>query len=65
MAMFRKWKQKRGVKATYKRLCQALTNGKRKDLVEMVKQLLTEGNSSSDEEGEYSLPTLNTVQMKM
>ena len=64
MAMLRKWKQKLGAKATYKRLCQALTTGKRKDLVEMVKQLLTESNSSSDEEGEYSLPTLDTVQMK-
>ena len=65
IAMLRKWKQKLGAKATYKRLCQALTNGKRIDLVEKVKQLLTESISSSDEEGEYSLPTLNTVQMTM
>ena len=65
MAMLRKWKQKLGAKATYKRLCKALTNGKRIDLVEMVEQLLTESNSSSDEEGEYSLPTLNKVQMTM
>ena len=52
IAMLRKWKQKRGAKATYKRLCRAFKSGKRIDLVDMVKQLLTESSSSSDEEGE-------------
>ena len=54
-AMLRKWKQKRGAKATYKRLCRAFTKCKRTDLVDMVKQFLTESSSSSDEEGEKCL----------
>ena len=52
IAMLRKWKQKRGAKATYKRLCRPFITSKRTDLVDMVKQLLTESSSSSDEEGE-------------
>ena len=51
IAMLRKWKQKLGAKATYKRLCRAFHKCKRADLVDMVKQLLAESNSSSDEEG--------------
>ena len=55
IAMLRKWKQKRGTKATYKRLCRAFTIAKRTDLVDKVKQLLEEcTSSSSDEEGENS-----------
>ena len=54
MAMLRKWKQKRGKKATYKRLCQAFSDCSFCDLEEKVVQLLTErlSTSSSDEEGE-------------
>ena len=52
IAMLRKWKQKRGAKATYKRLCRAFAKCKRTDLVDMVKQLLTDSSSSSDEDGE-------------
>ena len=53
IAMLRKWKQKRGTKATYKRLCRAFTIAKRTDLVDKVKQLLEEcTSSSSDEESE-------------
>ena len=62
IAMLRKWKQKHGAKATYKRLCRVFDDCKRADLVDMVKQLLAESNnSSSDEEGtiERSL-TLST-----
>ena len=51
IAMLRKWKQKRGTKATYKRLCRAFDSCERADLVDKVKQLLAENNSSSDEEG--------------
>ena len=49
--MLRKWKQKRGTKATYKRLCRAFDSCERADLVDKVEQLLAENNSSSDEEG--------------
>ena len=51
MAMLRKWKQKHGTEATYKRLCRVFDCCKRTDLVDEVKQLLAESNSSSDEEG--------------
>ena len=61
MAMLRKWL---GAKATYKRLCQALTNGKRTYL-RNGQAAFDRKYSSSDEEGGYSLPTLNTVQMEM
>ena len=46
IAMLRKWKQKHGVKATYKRLCRVFDCCKRADLVDKVKQLLAESNSS-------------------
>ena len=54
MAMLRKWKQKRGAKATYKRLCQAFRKCGLRDLEEKVIKLLTKrfSSSSSDEEGE-------------
>ena len=53
--MLRKWKQNRGAKATYKRLCLAFGDCKRADLVDKVKQVLTaESSSSSDEEGMVS-----------
>ena len=55
IAMLRKWKQKHGVKATYKRLCRVFDDCKRADLVDKVKQLLAESNSSSDEEGIISM----------
>ena len=51
MAMLRKWKQKHGTKATYENLCRAFDYCDRADLVDKVKQLLAESNSSSDEEG--------------
>ena len=50
MAMLRKWKEKRGAKATYKRLCRVFEDCERADLVDKVKQLLAESNSSSDDE---------------
>ena len=53
IAMLRKWKQKRGAKATYKRLCLVFTNYGSRDLEEKVTELLiAESSSSSDEEGE-------------
>ena len=55
IAMLRKWKQKHGAEATYKRLCQVLDGCRRADLVDKVKQLLAESNSSSDEEGNISM----------
>ena len=61
IAMLRKWKQKHGVKATYKRLCQVFDGCKRADLVDKVKQLLAESNSSSDEEGTISLLLYNVL----
>ena len=51
IAMLRKWKEKQGTKATYRRLCRVFENCKRADLVDLVKQLLAETSSSSDEEG--------------
>ena len=52
IAMLRKWKQKEGKKATYKRLCRMFDKCKRDDLVIKIKQLLAESNSSSsDDEG--------------
>ena len=49
MAMLRKWKEKQGAKATYKRLCRVFEDCDRADLVDKVKQLLAESNSSDDE----------------
>ena len=46
MAMLRKWKQKLGTKATYERLCQAFDACKKRDLVELVKQLAASSSSS-------------------
>ena len=53
--MLRKWKQKLGSKATYKRLAKAFEKCKRQDLVGKIKELLAEdsSNSSSDEAGSY------------
>ena len=58
MAMLRKWKQKKGAKATYKRLCQAFSDCSFCDLEEKIIHLLTKHsnstNSSSDEdEGKF------------
>ena len=50
IAMLRKWKQKQGSKATYKRLCRAFRKCGLCDLEEKVKELLAEKSSSSDEE---------------
>ena len=47
--MLRKWKEKQGAKATYKRLCRVFEDCDRADLVDKVKQLLAESNSSDDE----------------
>ena len=53
IAMLRKWKQKRGAKATYKRLCRVFRDCGSHDLEEKVTELLVaESSSSSDEEGE-------------
>ena len=46
IAMLRKWKQKHGAEATYKRLCRVFDGCERADLVDKVKQLLAESNSS-------------------
>ena len=51
IAMLRKWKEKQGKKATYKKLCRVFEKCKRADHVDLVKQLLAETSSSSDEEG--------------
>ena len=52
VTMLRKWKQKFGKKATYKRLSKAFKNSGRQDLVDKISELLTEDSgSSSDEEG--------------
>ena len=53
IAMLRKWKQKRGAKATYKRLCRVFRKCGLNDLLEKTRELLVaESSSSSDEEGE-------------
>ena len=53
ITMLRKWKQKRGAKATYKRLCRVFRDCGSRDLEEKVTELLVaESSSSSDEEGE-------------
>ena len=52
MAMLRKWKQKRGAKATYKRLCQAFSDCSFCDLEEKVIELLTKCSSSSSSDAE-------------
>ena len=53
IAMLRLWKEKRGAKATYKRLCQAFRECDMLDFEEKVKKLLeVSSSSSSDEEGE-------------
>ena len=46
MAMLRKWKEKLGTKATYKRLCQAFEDCEKGNLVELVKQLAASSSSS-------------------
>ena len=46
IAMLRKWKQKHGAEATYKRLCRVFDGCQRADLVDKVKQLIAESNSS-------------------
>ena len=54
LAMLRKWKQKLGSKATYKKLAKAFEKCKRQDLVDKIRELLTAADdctSSSDEEG--------------
>ena len=49
--MLRLWKEKRGTKATYKRLCRAFNECDMSDLVEQVQKLLRESDSSSSNEG--------------
>ena len=46
MSMLRKWKQKLGLEATYKRLCRVFKDCERVDLVDKIKQLpfTVEGN---------------------
>ena len=53
IAILRKWKQKRGAKATCKRLCRVFRDCGLRDLEGKVTELLVaESSSSSDEEGE-------------
>ena len=53
IAMLRKWKQKRGAKATYKRLYRGFRDCGLRDLEDKVTELLVaESSSSTDEEGE-------------
>ena len=53
IAMLRKWKQKEGAKATYKRLCRVFRKRGSSVLQEKITELLVaESSSSSDEEGE-------------
>ena len=53
IAMLRKWKQKEGAKATYKRLCRVFRKRGSRVLQEKITELLVaESSSSSDEEGE-------------
>ena len=63
IAMLRKWKQNHGAKANYKRLCRVFDCCKRADLVDKIKQLLAESNSSSDEEGTTSPAIISTASM--
>ena len=53
MAMMRKWKQKHGAEATYKRLCQVFEDCQKADLVDKIKDLLAKrnGSSASNEDG--------------
>ena len=52
IAMLRKWKQKEGAKATYKRLCRVFRKRGSSVLQEKITELLVaESTSSSDEEG--------------
>ena len=54
--MLKMWKEKRGGKATYKRLCRVFTKCDMLDLEEKVQNLLAaKSSSSSDEEGELQL----------
>ena len=46
IAMLRNWKEKFGTKATYKQLCLAFDACKKRDLVELVKQLAASSSSS-------------------
>ena len=56
IAILRKWKQKRGTKATYKRLCRVFGKcGSRALQEKITKLLLAESSSSSDEEGELGI----------
>ena len=50
LAMLRKWKQKLGSKATYKKLSKAFRSCGRQDLVDKISELLTEDDSSSSDE---------------
>ena len=50
LAMLKKWNEKLGVKATYKKLARALRSCGRQDLVDKISELLTEDSSSSSDE---------------
>ena len=64
IAMLRKWKQKQGSKATYKRLCRAFRKGGLCDLVKKVKELLAEkSDSESSDEGSKEI-TSNSLGTK-
>ena len=58
IAMLRKWKEKRGARATYKRLCRVFRKCGKLDLGLKVQKLLTKSsnssNSSDTEEGKYA-----------
>ena len=58
IAMLRKWKKKRGAKATYKRLCRVFRKCGKLDLGLKVQKMLTKSsnssNSSDNEDGKYA-----------
>ena len=58
IAMLRLWKKKKGIAATYSRLCRAFRKCKQVDLEDKVKQILAESNSLVDEEGELVYLTM-------
>ena len=48
VAMLRRWKQRRGVKATYEQVCHVFGQCERADLVEIVQQLVAGSSEMSE-----------------
>ena len=53
MAMLRKWKQKKGMTATYNQLCRVFRTCELIDFEDKIEQILAETNSSIAEEGKH------------